>query len=167
LNLDFKEIENGDKFEDLVVSYFEDIKNETNNISNVEIKPSGTGTDGGRDILVSFNVTDGILDFKRTWVIQCKFHNKNISTSNINDINIPSLIHSYNASGYLLIVKEKPTSKLTDLFERLEGNCKLDYKYMIWSGEQFKRLIITKSIPGILQQYFPNYYSYCVQNEIL
>ena len=167
LDLDLEEIENGDKFEDLVVSYFEDLKNETNSISKVEIKPSGIGADGGRDILVNFTVTDGILDFNRIWVIQCKFHNKNISTINISDINIPSLIHSYKASGYLLIVKERATSKLTNLFERLEENCKLDYKYMIWSGEQFKRIILGKSKPNILEQYFPGYYLYCKQNNIL
>lgn len=167
MNLDLKEIKNGDKFEDLVISFFEDIKNETNSISKVEVKPSGTGADGGRDILVSFIVTDGILDFERKWVIQCKFHNKNISTKCINDINIPCLIHSYKASGYLLIVKERPTSKLTDMFERLEQNCIFDYRYMIWSGEQFKRVILAKSIPTILEQYFPNYYKYCKQNNIL
>lgn len=167
MNLDFKEIQDGDKFEDLVISYFEDLKNEKNNITKVDVKPSGTGTDGGRDILVSFNVTDGINDFERKWVIQCKFHNRNISTNNINDINIPTLIHSYNADGYLLIIKERPTSKLTDLFERLNDNCKLNYSHIIWSGEQFKRLILTKSIPTILEQYFPKYYKYCKQNNIL
>lgn len=167
MNLDFEEIPNGNKFEDLVISYFEDLKNEDNNISKVKVIPSGIGTDGGRDILISIEVTDGINSFKRKWVIQCKFHKKNISTSNINDINIPSLVHSYNASGYLLIIKEKPTSKLTDLFERLNNNCKFNYNYVIWSGEQFKRLIITKSIPTILKQFFPNYYKYCKSNNIL
>ncbi len=165
MNLDFKDIPSGEKFEDLVASYFEDLKNEANNISSVEVRPSGIGTDGGRDILVNFTVTDGIFDFKRKWVIQCKFRNNNISTNDINDINIPSLIHSYNASGYLLIIKQKPTSKLTDLFERLNDNCKLKYKYVIWSGEQFKKLIITN--PVILKQYFTDFYSYCKLNNIL
>jgi hypothetical protein len=165
--LDFNEISDDKKFEDLVVSYFADLKNESEHrINDVEVKPSGTGVDGGRDILVTFKVTDGVTTFERRWVVQCKFHNSDISTDKISDINIPTLIHSYKASGYLLVCKQKPTSKLTDFFERLEINCLFAHKYAIWSGEQFKRLILVKSKREILQQYFPKYFNYCITNKI-
>ena len=167
ISLDFDEIPDGGKFEDLIVSYFEDLKNENGQIVDVKVKPSGVGVDGGRDILVTFKVTDSVTTFDRCWVVQCKFHTSDISTDKINDINIPTLIHSYKASGYLLICRQKPTSKLTDLFERLEDNCKLEYKYLIWSGEQLKRLIIVKSKKEILQQYFPKYFKYCMDNKLL
>lgn len=157
--LDFDEIKDGEHFEELVESYFKEEKNKKNDIVDIDIKASGSGTDGGRDILVSFKVTDGIHSFVRRWVIQCKFHNKNISTDVIHDINIPSLVHSYKASGYLLICRKKPTSKLTNLMEQLEQNCKFDYKYQIWSGEQFKHSILS-SPDTILAQFFPKYYKY-------
>lgn len=167
MTIDFNEIRDDELFEDLVISYFEELKNEgSHNIVDINVKPSGTGTDGGRDILVDFKITDKITTFDRRWIIQCKFHNSNISTNKISDINLPTLIHSYKATGYLLICKKRPTSKLTDLFERLNKVCKMDYQYLIWSGEQFKRLLLTKSKPEILQQYFPNYYSYCLQNNV-
>lgn len=157
--LDFDEIKGGEHFEELVETYFKEEKNKDNNIVDIDIKSSGSGVDGGRDILVSFKVTDGIDSFIRRWVIQCKFHNKNVSTDVINDINIPSLVHSYKASGYLLICRRKPTSKLTNLMEQLELNCRFDYKYQIWSGEQFKHSIL--SCPDtILAQFFPKYYKY-------
>ena len=167
MNIDFKEISDDEKFEDLVVSYFEDLKNENDSkILDIEVKPSGVGTDGGRDILVTFKVTDTVTTFNRRWVIQCKFHSTNISTDKIADINIPTLLYSYNASGYLLICRKKPTSKLTELFERLEINCKFENKYHVWSGEQFKRLINAKSNKKLLQQYFPNYFNFCKKNNI-
>lgn len=157
--LDLSEIPDHEKFEDLAVSYFEDLKLEKGHgIVDVDVKPSGTGTDGGRDILVTLNVTDSITTFKKRWVVQCKFHESNISTDKLADINIPTLIHSYKASGYLLICREKPTSKLTELFERLETNCIFENKYAVWSGEQFKKRIITNS--RIIQQFFPAYFEY-------
>jgi hypothetical protein len=156
---DFNEISDHRKFEDLVVSYFEDLKHEKgHNIVDVEVKPSGTGTDGGRDILLTLNVSDNIVTFKKRWVVQCKLHNSDISTDKISDINIPTLIHSYNASGYLLICRQKATSKLTELFERLELNCRFENKYTIWSGEQFKKRIITNT--RIIKQFFPKYFEY-------
>jgi len=167
MSLDFNEISDDKKFEDLVVSYFEDLKNEKEQkVIDVDVKPSGTGIDGGRDILVTLKVTDSVMTFERRWIVQCKFYNSDISTDRISDINIPTLIHSYKASGYLLICKQKPTSKLTDLFERLEINCRFEHKYAIWSGEQFKRLILIKSEKEILQQYFPNYFRYCITSKI-
>ena len=168
MQLDFNEIDNHKQFEDLVVAYFEDLKLENvHSIVDIKVNPSGTGTDGGRDILISFNVSDGISTFDRRWVIQCKFHNSDISTDKISDINIPTLVYSYKATGYLLICKQKPTSKLTDLFERLEANCRFQHGYLIWSGEQFKRLILVKSKKNILQQFFPTYFDYCVKNNII
>lgn len=157
--LEFDEIKDGDQFEELVVAYFKEEQNKKNDIVDIDIKPSGLGVDGGRDILISFKVSDSIHSFTRRWVIQCKFHNRNISTKAISDVNIPSLIHSYEAAGYLLICRKKPTSKLTNLMEKLEQSCKFDYKYQIWSGEQFKHSILS-SPDNILKQFFPKYYRY-------
>jgi len=167
MTLDFNEITDDRQFEDLVVSYFEDLKHEkAHKIIDIYVKPSGSGTDGGRDILVTFIVSDSVVTFERRWVVQCKFHSSNISTDKIADINLPTLLHSYKASGYLLVCKQKPTAKLTELFERLEKNCKFENKYAIWSGEQLKRLILVKSKKEILQQYFPKYFNYCLSNNI-
>lgn len=167
MTLDFSEISDHKKFEDLVVSYFEDLKFEKgHSIKDVEVKPSGTGTDGGRDILVTIKVSDSVVTFERRWVVQCKFHDSDISTDKISDINIPSLLCSYRASGYLLVCKQKPTSKLTDLFEHLEKENGNRQQFIVWSGEQFKRLLLVKSKKEILQQYFPSYFAYCIKTKI-
>jgi hypothetical protein len=164
MTLEFNEISDDQQFEELVTSYFEEIKKEKqDDVVNIEVKPPGMGTDGGKDILVTFQVSDSVSTFSRKWVVQCKFHNSNISTDRIADVNIPTLLYSYGASGYLLICKNRPTSKLSELFERLEKECRLGNKYIIWSGEQFKRLLLVKE--SLLQQYFPKYFEYLMSKK--
>ena len=157
MQLSFDEINDGDQFEDLVADFFRKLKDDPeNNITNVEVFQSGVGTDGGRDILIEFDLSDDIKIFKRKWVVQCKFHEDTISTSKINSVNIPTLIHSYGAAGYLLICKTRPTSKLTELFERLNKECKDKYHYECWNGNQFlKKLLVREDIQAL---YFPQYH---------
>ncbi|NHN25178.1 restriction endonuclease [Flavobacterium jejuense] len=159
MNISYEEIKDGDHFEDLVAAYFRELKNsKENNITNVEVLQSGIGTDGGRDILIEFDLSDDIKIFKRKWIIQCKFHNDTISPAKIQTINIPTLIHSYKASGYLLVCKTNPTSGLTNLFERLNKECIYNYQYECWNGNQFLSKIYLKS--NLHQVYFPKYNAY-------
>lgn len=157
MSLDLNEIKDGDHFEELVAAYFKELKNGENNILDAKVMQSGIGADGGRDILVTYTIADGIKSFKRTWVIQCKFHKKNISPSAIKGVNIPSLVHSYEAAGYLLVCKKRPTSGLTGLFDKLNSKCKFKYKYEIWDGEQFKRLLLGDEQAKTIKQFFPEY----------
>jgi hypothetical protein len=158
INLSFDEIKDGDHFEELVTEYFRDLKPEpSNNITNVDVFPSGIGTDGGRDILIEFDLSDDIRIFNRKWVVQCKFHEKAISPSKIRSINIPTLIHSYGAAGYLLVCKTRPTSGLTDLFERLIRECKYNYYYECWTGFQFlNKLYLRNNLHPV---FFPQYFN--------
>jgi hypothetical protein len=167
--LSFDEIKDGQQFENLVVSYFENLNKLKNlAITEIRVESSGVGTDGGRDILVHTRTKDMIpLFFKRTWVIQCKFHESNISTNKIADINIPTLIHSYKAVGYLLICRKNPTSKLTQLFERLEKECTFGYKYQILTGERFISMLsasFNENEP-LIRQFFPKYHSFYIKNK--
>lgn len=159
MNLSFEEIADGDHFEDLVAEFFRNLKNDPeNNITNVDVFQSGIGTDGGRDILIEFDLSDDIKIFKRKWVVQCKFHNNTISPSLVQSVNIPTLIHSYGASGYLLVCKSRPTSGLTNLFERLNKECRNNYQYECWNGNQFLSKLLVKA--DIHPIYFPKYHNY-------
>ena len=70
-------------------------------------------------------------------------------------MNIPSLVHSYSAVGYLLICKTNPTSGLTNLIEDLNENCSFDYKYEVWNGEHYIDKLLQH--PNILKQFFPKH----------
>lgn len=159
MNISFNEINDGEHFEDLVAEYFRDLSSKSDNsISNVEVLQSGIGNDGGRDILVEFEFSDDIKVFKRKWVIQCKFHDENISPGTIQTINIPGLIHSYKASGYLLICKQRPTSGTTQFFERLNQECRFNYHYECWNGNQFLNKLRLQT--NLHPLFFPLYNNY-------
>jgi len=157
--LSLDEIKTDKQFEELVAAYFRSRRSKkSSNIDRVDVNHSGVGPDGGKDILVDLQFSDGIGGFNRRWVVQCKYHNRNISPSTLNDNNIPTLIHSYNADGYLLICRKNPTSKLTALFDRLNQNCNFKYRYEVWSGPMFlSQLLIADE--KIKKQFFPIYYS--------
>ena len=151
--LDINEIKDAEQFENLTAAFFRSLKNGM----FVKVEQSGKGPDGGRDILVTFNGTDQIDNFTRKWVIQCKFHSKSVNRKHLADVNIPTLIHQYGADGYLLICKNGVTSKLTEMFESLNKNCKFHYNYKIWNGEELKSKLYVYS--KIQKQFFPKYFA--------
>ena len=155
--LSFDEIANWQVFEDLVAAYFKYIQEDSsNNITEVRVEPSGEGTDGGRDILVTFRVSDSIDIFERKWVIQCKFYTNSLSKRDLATVNIPSLIHEYGADGYLLVCKNGVTSNVSNMFENFRRKCRLKYTYEIWTGSDFLRRIRLND--EILAEFFPAYY---------
>jgi HJR/Mrr/RecB family endonuclease len=157
MKLDFSEIKNWKEFEDLAAAYFRSMPEiGANSVKEVFVQPSGEGSDGGRDILVIFRISDSIITYERKWVVQCKFYNKAVSKSELSKINIPSLIHEYGAEGYLLICKNGVTSKVSEMFENLRNNCRFHYDYLIWDNNLFTEKIIDNK--KILKRYFPKYY---------
>jgi hypothetical protein len=156
--IDFDEISDWREFEELVADYFRVIREETTSITDVQVRPTGVGSDGGRDILVSFRLTDYIDQFERRWVVQCKFHQGAITKARLASVNIPTLIHEYGADGYLLICKGDVTAKVSEMFENLQRECRFGYSYRFWTGDEFKSKLLTKI--SLIQRYFPEYYEY-------
>ena len=164
MQLDFRNIRDEDHFENLVADYFRELASSPdNNIVSVDAKQTGIGNDGGRDILVELVFSDEIVTFKRIWVVQCKFRENNISPGEINSINIPTLIHSYNADGYLLICKRNPTTGTTNMFERLNENCISQYEYQVWNGDQFLRMC--RLLENLHATYFSDYHEWIISKR--
>lgn len=159
MQLDFRNIRDEDHFENLVADYFRALAdNPDNNIVSVDAKQTGKGADGGRDILVELVFSDEIVTFKRTWVVQCKYRENNISPGEIKEVNIPTLVHSYNADGYLLVCKSNPTAGTTSLFERLNEKCTNQYEYQVWNGDQFLRMC--RVLEALHATYFSDYHDW-------
>ena len=163
MKLDFDELKDWQEFEDMIAEYFRQVKSDDNNVTNVLVEPTGNGSDGGRDILVSFNISDSIQTFERKWIIQCKFHKGILKEREIATINVPSKIHEYSADGFLLITKERVHANISLMFENLRKNCKFDYGYDIWTGNMLKSRIQEKD--KLVGQYFPNYYAFTKEQE--
>jgi len=73
-------------------------------------------------------------------------------------VNIPSLIHMYNADGYLLVCKNRLTSTLTTMFEQLNEKCSFNYQYKFWDGNFFRSKLLLQT--DLHQKFFPQYYEY-------
>lgn len=157
--ISFEEIQDWKKFQDLCVGYFNKLNSRT------EGKSTGIGPDGGKDIIVKIKGNDQIIEFQRKWIVQCKFLNENVSTKHLRDDNLPTLIHSEGAVGYLLICKNDVSSKLVNLFEDLNRNCKFGYRYEYWTGSSFIEKI-RDSGEDLIKQFFPKYYDYTKKIEL-
>lgn len=162
--LSLLEITDWREFEDLVASYFRKIyQSAENSLMEVEVKHSGIGADGGRDMLITFRFFDSIVPFNRRWVVQCKFYDKPVPKTKLADVNIPSLIHEYKADGYLLICKMGVTAGVSNMFENLNLNCRFGYSYVYWTGNELIEKI--RVIPDIVTQYFPKYARFFEEKE--
>jgi len=164
MKIDFSEIQDWAEFEDLCADYFRECKNLDNNqIIDVKVEPTGEGPDGGRDILVTSLVDDSIVTFERKWIVQCKFYDM-LRKSNLDRINIPTLIREYDACGYLLIVKSSVQAGVAQTFENLRNKCRDGYHYEIWNGNHFRSKL--GFVSSLHQQYFPKYYAYTKEMEV-
>lgn len=159
LKLTLDEIEDWEVFQDLVKDFFEALeRRKDNQVRSVWAKKTGRGSDLGRDILVELQMHDGIQQFKRTWVVQCKFEKKALGLSSISNVGVKDLLDSYNADGYLLVSKSRVTSQLSQRLEELErsdrrgGRC-----YTYWEGPKLCTILI--DFVDILRKYFPKYYA--------
>lgn len=155
MNTLLEHIQDGDQFEDLVAAYFRALNDRSaESTIQVDVKPTGVGTDGGVDLLVDIHLTDEIETFTRRWIVQCKFLDVNVGPSHLRGYNVPTLINSQNADGYLLICKKRPTSGLTNMFNNLNENCDRNYRYVCWSGTTFESKI--RPFEHLMSHFFPN-----------
>jgi len=156
MNLTLDEIKDWAEFENLVASFFR-LQDAT---YPCEIVHSGKGADGGKDMLLIFNLRDSVDNYERKWVVQCKFYNRDLRKSDLSDVNIPTLIHEHGADGYLLVTKKGVVNTLQTMFENLEKNCILGYEYRLWTGTMLLDFIINNRDirPAILKRYFPKHY---------
>lgn len=153
--LNLTEITDGYRFEELVAAYFRELRASNHPISNVEVRPAGDGPDGGRDILINLKMNDSFAEFARRWIIQCKFHAAPIGKAQLATVNIPSLVHEHQAQGYLLICKTRATHSLVTMFENLNNNCRMGYKYTIWTGQEFLEKLRPRG--RIIESFFPKF----------
>ncbi len=154
--LSLDEVPDWERFQDLVQAYFQQsVKRSDNQITSVIAKKTGRGSDGGRDILVKMQMNDGIQVFERIWVVQCKFC-ASAGRAELATVNLPSLLASYKAHGYLLICSGRVTSSLSTMLEELETT-DLEKRrcFIYWDGDQFcdKLYEATELMP----RFFPAY----------
>jgi len=156
----------GYKFQDLVSAYFRAGSKSVaraKEIITITTNTTGIGADNGKDILVTINLQDSVTQFERKWVVQCKFHKKNISPKDLWGVDIPSLISANGADGYLLVCRKYPTEATKTLFENLRLNTRYDYE--IWTGPEFFQERLVNYLEEVVKLHLPNLYSKQVGKE--
>jgi hypothetical protein len=158
------------KFQSIVQDYFEELKNHEKypTITKVKAIQSGSGSDKGKDVIVDLEIEDSVFNHKIRWIVQCKCYKGNVRPKDLYGVNIPTLVHSHNATGYLLVCKNGVTNDVVDLFDKLSKDCKMDYKYVIWTGEEFlKKIQLIKWDTNYYQRHFNGFHIFMKKQAAL
>jgi hypothetical protein len=148
------EIRNWRRFEALVAAYFRSLPQiKGSAVKFVDVRSSGSGSDGGVDLIVQIFLHDGVKNIQRIYLVQCKFLNSDVGPGHMGGRSIKDLVTAHKACGYLLICKKMATNSLKEFFDSLtnDGN-KLSYE--IWSGDEFL-FYLQKAPIALKRQFFP------------
>lgn len=162
--LSFDEIRDWEQFQELVAAYFKACREDNSlNVAEVTARVTGRGPDGGCDVEVITRLVDVLQSIERKWVVQCKFHSGTVGLSEMASVNIPTLLHSHGAHGFLLICRGSVSSKLTDQFKALNEECANGRCYSCWTGEEFIQRIRSK--PTLIEHFFPKHHLFILERE--
>ncbi|MFH2048355.1 MAG: restriction endonuclease, partial [bacterium] len=132
-------------FEDLIAEIFQV------NGWEISYKPS-KGSDRSRDIICNKIADKNLSKCNLKMLIQCKFTNKAVNERDVGAI--LEIESSYGVNIYLIAAKDRLTSNLTDLLDRLDKNTQISFRSLI--GYEIESLI--KKNSDIFQKYFPKGY---------
>lgn len=146
--IDYNELKDGNEFEllmrDLLQRYFFDVR------------WSGRGQDGGKDIVL-YEMLVGILgEYKKKWVIQCKNFAKSNKSVGIDDLNdISGVCEANNSDGYFLACTTFMSSNAIEKCKEICKNKNLFFIY--WDSKKIENELLKPSNWDLLIQYFPKF----------
>jgi len=109
-----------------------------------------------------------VVTHKIRWVVQCKCYDRDVTVNNINDVNIPTLIHRHKANGYLLVCKKGIHNGIVEYFQDLNKQCKMNYNYIHWCGEDFlRKLVLLDWRRPYFNLYFNKYHLFMKKQEVI
>ena len=153
--IDFKEIKNGDKFEDLILELFK------NREGVLHAEQTGKGNDLEADILVKVERPNPLLETKKELiaVIQCKhFAHSNRSVTKGN-VNIHDAIVAHHANIYLLVTSTRVGPYYTNIIKEI--NKDLSYKDVhagYWNCNDLEKCLLEENNESIFRRFFPKSY---------
>lgn len=147
--LDFKELsEDGNELELLI--------REILLVKGYNVRWSGKGPDGGKDLICYESRKSDFLDDTKVWLIQCKHKAKSegsVGISELDDI-VDSCSH-HDAKGYLLVCSTYPSSKVVERLEGITDNKKVDIECNYWDSVRIEQILSTPKLWSIAQRFFP------------
>jgi hypothetical protein len=118
---------------------------------------SGSGPDGGKDLICVEELKSIFQNTTRNWLIQCKHKAKSGRSVGVSDLDdITSSCIQHNCVGYLLVTTTQPSSGVVERLEQITKNETTPIVASYWDAVELERKLTTPQQWCIAQRFFPN-----------
>jgi hypothetical protein len=120
-----------------------------------DVRWTGVGADGGRDLLVTERASGPFAPFTRTWLISCKHKAHSGSSVGVNDLDrsIVDSCKSIGAEGFILACSTQASSALLSRLKEIEATNNLVCR--VWDSVDIERRLMTPRTYSLMQIFFP------------
>ena len=121
--------------------------------------PPDRGADGGKDLLISENISGSLNKYKFRWLVSCKhFATSTKSVSEADEPNILERLGSFKADGFIGFYSTVPSSGLNTRLQSLRSNNEIK-DYYIFDSKLIENHLITAGYSHLMFRYFPESYN--------
>lgn len=146
--IDFAEITDGERWESFAQAFFDTLG------LVIEIPP-GRGPDGGRDLLVSEQISGTIASQKFTWLVSCKnFAKRGGSVGTEDETNITDRLKQHRADGFLGFYSTVASAALVERLQKIRSSGDIA-AFEIYDGSRIELSFHDTGLSSLLQQFFP------------
>lgn len=118
---------------------------------------SGTGPDGGRDLLFDETGLDLFGKKIRTWLVSCKDYSNSGRAVGIEDLGaIVEAAQQHGAQGFLLVCTTHPSAAAVERLKAIESNKANPLVTHVWDGVTLERLLSSPRAWAVAQRFMPS-----------
>ena len=122
---------------------------------NCETFWTGVGPDGGRDLIVTEELSGLLSKYQRRWLVSCKHFAHADRSVGVDDIiNIKDCMEAINATGFILACSTYPSASLIKRLDELFNPKNIPY--IILDGISIEKRILSVNSMHLLFTFFPD-----------
>ncbi len=120
--------------------------------------PPDRGPDGGKDLLVTEQLSGNLNKYRFRWLVSCKHYaTRGASVSEKDEPNILERLSSFKADGFIGFYSTLASSGLNNRLNSLRNEKKIK-DYAIFDHKMIENLLVTVGYSHLLMRYFPKSY---------
>ena len=145
--VDFTEIKTGEEFQEFV----EDLLR----AGNFHPQAGGRGPDGGKDLIVTADVEDGLGAYqRRRYLVECKHYAHSARAVTPSDVgNVVHKITKFEADAYLLVTSTTVTNNLMEELDAISTDPRLPFVTLCWNRNRLQQELLKHD--AVFATYFP------------